>query len=116
MKRKINIICSIVIGIIALFGVGILTSIQFVHATSFGCSSNCQGFVQGCEDGEADVNSQADAGYHYDANTVDQEYINGYQNGYYFGYFGPYNYCEATDDHSIGCALTHWDVETQSPC
>jgi len=77
VKRKINIICSIVIGIIALFGVGMLTSIQFVHATSFGCNSNCQGFVQGCKDGKADLDSKSSAQYHYDPNTVDQEWIDG---------------------------------------
>jgi hypothetical protein len=70
VKRKINIICSIVIGIIALFGVGILTPIQFVHATEFTCTSNCQGFVQGCKDGKADLDSKASAQYHYDPNTV----------------------------------------------
>ena len=95
MKRKINIICSIVIGIIALFGVGMLTPIQFVHASSFSCNSSCQGFVQGCKDGKADLNSKAGAQYHYDANTVDQEWINGYQDGYSSGYFGPYYYCKA---------------------
>ena len=116
MKRKINILCSIVIGIIALFGVGILTPIQFVHATSSNCSTMCQGFVQGCKDGKADLNSKAGAQYHYDANTVDQQYINGYQNGYSFGYFGPYDYCKANDDRYIGCVIGHWDPLTQSPC
>ena len=116
MKRKINILFSIFMGIAALFGVGILTPIQFVHATSSSCSSFCQGWVQGCEDGEADINSQADFEYHYDANTVDQEYINGYQTAYYFGYNGLYDHCEATDDRSIGCVQSHWDVVTQRPC
>jgi hypothetical protein len=116
VKIKINIICSIVISIIALFGVGMLTPIQFVDTTSSKCSSKCQGYVQGCEDGEADHDSQADAKYHYDANTVNQEYINGYQSGYYFGYFGPYDKCEAKDDRSIGCIFTHWDPVAQRPC
>jgi hypothetical protein len=97
VKRKINIICSIVIGIIALFGVGILTPIQFVHATEFTCTSNCQGFVQGCKDGKADLDSKASAQYHYDPNTVDQEWIDGYKGGYSYAYNGPYSYCKAME-------------------
>ena len=111
---KLNILSAVIIGGIIFLGSFSLINTHFIDAQQ--CSSNCQGFVQACEDGEEDIGRHVDFKYHYNPNLVNQEYINGYKSGYYFGYYGPYDYCNAKDDRSIGCMLTHWDVKTQSIC
>jgi hypothetical protein len=80
------------------------------------CSAHCQGFVQGCEDGENDNSVHGGFKYHFNPKAVSQSYSSGYNKGYYFGYYGPYDYCNAKDDRNIGCMLTHWDITTQRPC
>jgi hypothetical protein len=111
---KLKILPAIFIGGIILLGFFSWSNNHLINAQQ--CSSNCQGFVQACEDGEADIERHADFKYHYNPNTVNQDYVNGYKSGYYFGYYGPYDYCNAKDDRSIGCIFTHWDVKTQSIC
>jgi hypothetical protein len=116
MVMKSNVLPVILISGIMLLGFFSLMINPLVKAQMLRCSSYCHGYVQACEDGEADIQHHADFKYHYNANIVDQQYISGYQTGYYFGYYGPYDNCKATDDRSIGCVSTHWDVVTQQPC
>jgi hypothetical protein len=102
MKSKVKITCFIVIGILALFGVRILTQIQYVYADDN--SSYAQGYAKGCDDGKEDHDHKVSAKYHYNAKTANLNYIAGYEMGYYFGYAGMYSsYCEGDPM----CTFTH---------
>lgn len=111
---KSNILSAVIIGGIIFLGFFSLINNHLIDAQQ--CSPYCQGYVQACEDGEVDIGHHADFRYHYNPNTVNQDYINGYQTGYYFGYYGPYDNCKATDDRSIMCMSAHWDPVTGRPC
>jgi|SRR5689334_653117 len=113
---KSNFLPVILISGIMLLGFFSLMINPLVKAQMLQCSPYCRGYVQACEDGEADIQRHADFKYHHNANFINQQYVSGYQTGYYYGYYGPYDNCKATDDRSIRCMLTHWDIITQSPC